>query len=188
MFAAAVRAKELGGLDVHSLRCPSRISYLASLPVLATFTGTTPPLSKITRTPMKSITTMVVCFCWDKGPDFSRTNLRLTDSQVRRPLLPTKVFDAQFCVHTALTCFQRALSMMEPWIENSEPFILVGPEGCGKDMIIRHAFSAAATSRVGGERGGRGDGATAKRVKTSITVLHCNARTTAEHVITKARI
>ncbi|CAM9717799.1 unnamed protein product, partial [Laminaria digitata] len=27
---------------------------------------------------------------------------------------------------------QRALSMIEPWIENNEPFILVGPEGCGK--------------------------------------------------------
>ncbi|CAN0545977.1 unnamed protein product, partial [Ectocarpus sp. 8 AP-2014] len=57
--------------------------------------------------------------------------------------------------------------MMEPWIENSEPFILVGPEGCGKDMIIRYAFSSES------------------RIKTSITVLHCNARTTAEHVITK---
>lgn len=71
---------------------------------------------------------------------------------------------------------------MEPWIEKSEPFILVGPEGCGKDMIIRHAFSGDAQSRGGGT-GARGNGA--KRVKTTITVLHCNARTTAEHVITK---
>ncbi|CAM9408681.1 unnamed protein product, partial [Ectocarpus fasciculatus] len=78
---------------------------------------------------------------------------------------------------------QRALSMMEPWIENSEPFILVGPEGCGKDMIIRYAFSSESVSRVGGRpRAGGGGG---KRIKTSITVLHCNARTTAEHVITK---
>ncbi|CAN0042899.1 unnamed protein product [Ascophyllum nodosum] len=75
---------------------------------------------------------------------------------------------------------QRALTMMEPWITNSEPFILVGPEGCGKDMIIRHAFSEGAL-----RPGARGTGGL-KRVKTSITVLHCNARTTAENVITKA--
>ncbi|CAM9131219.1 unnamed protein product, partial [Ectocarpus sp. 4 AP-2014] len=78
---------------------------------------------------------------------------------------------------------QRALSMMEPWIENSEPFILVGPEGCGKDMIIRYAFSSEGVSRGGGRP--RAGGAGSKRLKTSITVLHCNARTTAEHVITK---
>ena len=76
--------------------------------------------------------------------------------------------------------------MIEPWIENGEPFILVGPEGCGKDMIIRHAFSGEAGGlRGGGGRSG-GGGAGGKRVKTSTTVLHCNARTTAEHVITKA--
>ena len=77
---------------------------------------------------------------------------------------------------------QRALSMIEPWIENGEPFILVGPEGCGKDMIIRYAFSGE-----GGPRGRSGGGG-GKRVKTSTTVLHCNARTTAEHVITKASL
>ncbi|CAM9278979.1 unnamed protein product, partial [Hapterophycus canaliculatus] len=80
---------------------------------------------------------------------------------------------------------QRALSMMEPWIENSEPFILVGPEGCGKDMIIRYAFSSEVGLRGGGRRGDEGGGGVGKRIKTSITVLHCNARTTAEHVITK---
>ena len=75
---------------------------------------------------------------------------------------------------------------MEPWIENSEPFILVGPEGCGKDMIIRYAFSSEGASRAGARGGaGGGGGSGAKRLKTSITVLHCNARTTAEHVITK---
>lgn len=87
---------------------------------------------------------------------------------------------------------QRALSMMEPWIESSEPFILVGPEGCGKDMIIRHAFSSESAASRGGVRGtaggGGGGGSGAKRLKTSITVLHCNARTTAEHVITKVKI
>lgn len=60
---------------------------------------------------------------------------------------------------------QRTLKMMEPWIEKMEPFILVGPEGCGKSMIINYAFK--------------------KRRNIIIATLHCNARTTAEHVISK---
>ena len=60
---------------------------------------------------------------------------------------------------------KRCVDMMRPWIEACEPFILVGPEGCGKHMMIAHAF--------------------AQRRGTSVTTLHCNAQTTAEHVITK---
>lgn len=73
--------------------------------------------------------------------------------------------------------------MMEPWIEASEPFVLVGPEGCGKDMIIRYAFSTDRAQSHGGR--GRSGQAGMKKVKTSLAVLHCNARTTAEHVIAK---
>jgi dynein heavy chain 2 len=46
-----------------------------------------------------------------------------------------------------------------------EPFILVGPEGCGKDMIIRLALQ--------------------QRRSTSITTLNCNAQTTAADVVSK---
>jgi dynein heavy chain 2 len=46
-----------------------------------------------------------------------------------------------------------------------EPFILVGPEGCGKNMIIRHAFSS--------------------RRNIGIAIIHCNAQTTADDVIRK---
>lgn len=60
---------------------------------------------------------------------------------------------------------QRNLAMIQPWVDNMHPFILVGPEGCGKDMLIRHAF--------------------AQRRSTSITVLNCNAQTTAQDVISK---
>ncbi|KAJ1446203.1 dynein heavy chain and region D6 of dynein motor-domain-containing protein [Pelagophyceae sp. CCMP2097] len=60
---------------------------------------------------------------------------------------------------------QRGMAMLAPWVASSEPFILVGPEGCGKNMMIRHAF--------------------AQRRKTAVAVLHCNAQTTAEHVIAK---
>ena len=60
---------------------------------------------------------------------------------------------------------QRTLTMMSSWIANSEPFILVGPEGCGKSMIINHAFR--------------------QKKKISIATLHCNAQTTADDVISK---
>ena len=60
---------------------------------------------------------------------------------------------------------QRVLDAVGPWVENSEPFILVGPEGAGKNMIIRHIFG--------------------QQRSCSVTTLHCNAQTTAEHVISK---
>lgn len=60
---------------------------------------------------------------------------------------------------------QRTMSLMKCWIDNSEPFILVGPEGCGKSMIINHAFR--------------------QRKNISIATLNCNAQTTADDVISK---
>ncbi|RLN86865.1 hypothetical protein BBJ28_00018703, partial [Nothophytophthora sp. Chile5] len=60
---------------------------------------------------------------------------------------------------------QRGLRLLEPWVEKMEPFILVGPEGSGKNMLIRQAF---------------------KNLKSvTVSVLHCNAQTTADHVIHK---
>ncbi|KDO32540.1 hypothetical protein SPRG_03015 [Saprolegnia parasitica CBS 223.65] len=60
---------------------------------------------------------------------------------------------------------QRGLDVVKPWVERMEPFILVGPEGCGKNLLIRQAFQSL-------------KGAT-------LSVLHCNAQTTADHVIAK---
>lgn len=60
---------------------------------------------------------------------------------------------------------QRTLSVVDSWINNMEPFILVGPEGCGKSMMINYAFK--------------------KRKNIGIATLHCNAQTTADDVITK---
>ncbi|KAF4324411.1 hypothetical protein G195_002224 [Phytophthora kernoviae 00238/432] len=60
---------------------------------------------------------------------------------------------------------QRGLKLIEPWVEKMEPFILVGPEGSGKNMLIRQAF---------------------KNLKSvTVSVLHCNAQTTADHIIHK---
>ena len=60
---------------------------------------------------------------------------------------------------------QRTVAMMASWINNMEPFILVGPEGCGKSMMIQHAFR--------------------QRRNVGIAMLHCNAQTTADDVISK---
>ncbi len=62
---------------------------------------------------------------------------------------------------------QRTAAVIRPWVEHMEPFILVGPEGCGKSMLINHLV---------GQRKG-----------TSVTALHCNAQTTSEHVIQRIR-
>ena len=42
-------------------------------------------------------------------------------------------------------------------------YILVGPEGAGKNMLLMYALS--------------------KQRSTSVTTLHCNAQTTAENVV-----
>ena len=60
---------------------------------------------------------------------------------------------------------QRTLSMLDSWISHMEPFILVGPEGCGKSMIINHAFR--------------------RRKNIGIATLNCNAQTTSDDVISK---
>lgn len=36
---------------------------------------------------------------------------------------------------------QRDLEIVKPWIFNCEPFIICGPEGSGKSLLIRAAFN-----------------------------------------------
>ncbi len=60
---------------------------------------------------------------------------------------------------------QRVLKQMQPWIENMEPFLLVGPEGCGKSMVINHAFR--------------------QKRSVGVATINCNAQTTADDVINK---
>ena len=33
---------------------------------------------------------------------------------------------------------QRDISMIMPWLEKGDSFIVVGPEGCGKNLMIRN--------------------------------------------------
>ena len=60
---------------------------------------------------------------------------------------------------------RKCTDLFDTWLQQSEPFLLVGPEGCGKSMLLRNAF---------------------RRLKNAdVAVVNCNAQTTAIHVIQK---
>ncbi|KAK2099397.1 Cytoplasmic dynein 2 heavy chain 1 [Saguinus oedipus] len=62
---------------------------------------------------------------------------------------------------------QRSLDYFKPWLssDTKQPFILVGPEGCGKGMLLRFAFSQLRS--------------------TQIATVHCSAQTTSRHLLQK---
>ncbi|XP_059035365.1 cytoplasmic dynein 2 heavy chain 1 isoform X5 [Mustela lutreola] len=62
---------------------------------------------------------------------------------------------------------QRGLDHFRPWLssDTKQPFILVGPEGCGKGMLLRYAFSQLRS--------------------TQIATVHCSAQTTSRHLLQK---
>ncbi|XP_051482944.1 cytoplasmic dynein 2 heavy chain 1 isoform X1 [Apus apus] len=62
---------------------------------------------------------------------------------------------------------QRSLDYFRPWLDlnNKQPFLLVGPEGCGKGMLLHYAFSQLRS--------------------TQIATLHCSAQTTSQHLLQK---
>jgi len=60
---------------------------------------------------------------------------------------------------------QRDMDLFKGWLEAGDPFILVGPEGCGKSLMLRNAFK--------------------KLRSVQVASLHCNAQTTAVNVLQK---
>lgn len=57
---------------------------------------------------------------------------------------------------------QRTLLTIQPWLDQNTPFVLVGPEGCGKLNLLKHCF---------------------RRLKsTAVASMYCNAQTTPEDV------
>ena len=62
----------------------------------------------------------------------------------------------------------RDLEILKPWVQKCEPFIVVGPEGSGKNLLIRTAFNELR-----------------KEIKLQIAVIHCNAQTMANQIIQK---
>ncbi|XP_029136209.2 dynein cytoplasmic 2 heavy chain 1 [Labrus bergylta] len=62
---------------------------------------------------------------------------------------------------------QRGLNCFSPWLtaQHRQPFMVVGPEGCGKGMLLRFALSRLRS--------------------TQVAVVHCSAQTTSRHVLQK---
>ncbi|KAJ3416777.1 Cytoplasmic dynein 2 heavy chain 1 [Chytridiales sp. JEL 0842] len=58
---------------------------------------------------------------------------------------------------------KRAADIVMPWISDGQPFILVGPEGAGKDMLLRHCFKLS--------------------YSTSVATIHCSAQTRSSHLL-----
>ncbi|CAK4090165.1 unnamed protein product [Aphanomyces euteiches] len=94
------------------------------------------------------------CFC--SGSSFS-------SYETKRTTYDDAKVSASSVIQTI--SMQRGMHIVAPWVDKMMPFIVVGPEGAGKNMLIRQAFSSI------------------KGV--SFSVLHCNAQTTADHVIAK---
>ncbi|XP_028320044.1 cytoplasmic dynein 2 heavy chain 1 isoform X2 [Gouania willdenowi] len=62
---------------------------------------------------------------------------------------------------------QRGLHSFFPWLtaQHRQPFMVLGPEGCGKGMLLRYAFSRLRS--------------------TQVAVVHCSAQTSSRHVLQK---
>lgn len=54
---------------------------------------------------------------------------------------------------------QRDISMIKGWLDNGNSFILVGPEGCGKSLVIKNLIN--------------------QMKSTQVAMIHCNAQTSA---------
>ncbi|CAB3978327.1 cytoplasmic dynein 2 heavy chain 1-like [Paramuricea clavata] len=62
---------------------------------------------------------------------------------------------------------KRQLDFFNSWLQpnNRQPFILVGPEGCGKELLLRHCFESLRS--------------------TQVAMVHCSAQTSPIHVLQK---
>ncbi|XP_076467409.1 LOW QUALITY PROTEIN: cytoplasmic dynein 2 heavy chain 1-like [Babylonia areolata] len=62
---------------------------------------------------------------------------------------------------------QRCLDYFTPWLDsdNKQPFIIVGPEGCGKGLLLHHSFEHLRS--------------------TQVAMVHCSAQTGPDHVLQK---
>lgn len=60
---------------------------------------------------------------------------------------------------------QRNEALIQPWLDSMKPFILVGPEGCGKSLLLLNMFK--------------------KLKSTSVAPIYCSSQTVATHVIQK---
>jgi len=92
-----------------------------------------------------------------RGYNFNKTDLFNADTGINVENPPM--------VHTIGA--QRDSQLINKWIETNEPFILVGPEGCGKNLLLNSVFS--------------------KLKSTHVATIHCDAETTASHLMQKLK-
>jgi dynein heavy chain 2 len=64
------------------------------------------------------------------------------------------------------------MDLFRTWLADEQPFIVCGPEGCGKNLLIRHAIF-----RMQSEL----------EISCNVAVLHCNAQTSSKDVLQKLR-
>ncbi|GLI62890.1 cytoplasmic dynein 1b heavy chain [Volvox africanus] len=57
------------------------------------------------------------------------------------------------------------LLMLAPWLKNRDPFLLVGPEGCGKGTLLEYCFK--------------------RMMGVQVAVVNCSAQTSANNVVQK---
>lgn len=60
----------------------------------------------------------------------SKSDVKIDD--LKNPEMPPIVYTVSI---------QRDIAMIKPWLENGDSFILVGPEGCGKNLAIRNLIN-----------------------------------------------
>ena len=69
-------------------------------------------------------------------------------------------------------CVLQNMDLFKTWLADEQPIIVSGPEGCGKNLLIRHSIS-----RLQDEFD----------LTFNVAVLHCNARTSSKDVLQKLR-
>mmetsp|Transcript_20380 Transcript_20380/g.17683 ORF Transcript_20380/g.17683 Transcript_20380/m.17683 type:complete len:432 (-) Transcript_20380:261-1556(-) len=85
-----------------------------------------------------------------------------------KPLKPQDFTDPQEPPIIKTVGAQRDLGIIKHWAKNGDPFILVGPEGCGKNLLIKNAFEDLKSN-----------------MKIQISVVNCNAQTSAYQIMQK---
>ena len=69
-------------------------------------------------------------------------------------------------------CVLQKMDLFKTWLADEQPIIVSGPEGCGKNLLIRHSIG-----RLQDEFD----------LTFNVIVLHCNARTSSKDVLQKLR-
>ena len=69
-------------------------------------------------------------------------------------------------------CVFQSMDLFKTWFADEQPIIVRGPEGCGKNLLIKYSIS-----RLQNEF----------HLTFNVAVLHCNARTSSKDVLQKLR-